>query len=270
MKKEILKIISIKDIVDSPWQGRLLHSGLDGISPEMEELLALSESIKKNGLMQPVIVRELDEKYELIDGHRRVMAAKLAGFGNLKAIIKDYDDQQSQLFSLIGNLQRKNLNLIEQALAFQKVLSNKMFLYNKELSRAIGKDETYVGDVINALKMDKRIIEDLVKNDTLRDVRLLRLIRKIEPTDTNQISDKQWHLYQKVVKEKLSRSQVQQLLKEEGPQSKKAIKAKQWVVKPGKKYIDIKLDWSKLNERKRQTLVKLLEEKLQDLMKGID
>lgn len=269
MQKEILKIIALKDIVESPWQGRLINDDNTDDNPDLESILQLSENIKQNGLMQPVIVRQKDNQYELIDGHRRVFAVKLAGLGNVKAIIKPYDDQQAQLFSIIGNLQRKDLNPIEQALAFKKVLANKMFLNNKELSRAIGKDETYVGDVLNTLKMDKRVIDDITKTGIIKDVRLLRLIRNIDPADEKQRSQKQWDLYKRVIAEKLTRMDVQQIVKEQKLQGKNATNSQQWVLKPGRKHIGIKLHTGTLDERKQKRLIKLLEEKLEELLKEI-
>ena len=269
MKKEILKIIAIKDIVESPWQGRLINDIQTDDNPDMEELLQLSDNIRKNGLMQPVIVREIDNCYELIDGHRRVLAVKLAGMGNIKAIIKPYDDQQAQLFSVIGNLQRKDLNPIEQALAFKKVLDNKMFLNNKELSRAIGKDETYVGDVLNTLKMDNRIVDDITKSGSIKDVRLLRLIRKISAVDEKQLSQKQWDLYKRVIAEKLSRKQVQQIVLHQSLQGKKPNKAKPWELKAGKTFIGLKFNTGQINSEKQQKILKLLEEKMQELIKEI-
>ncbi len=269
MKKEILKIIAIKDILESPWQGRLINYDTTDDSPEVESIEELSQSIKKNGLMQPVVVRELDKHYELIDGHRRVFAVKMAGMGNIKAIIKPYDDQQAQLFSIIGNLQRKDLNPIEQAIAFKKVLDNKMFSNNKELSRAIGKDETYVGDVLNTLQLDRRVVDDITKTGIVKDVRMLRLIRKIDPADENQFSQKQWDLYKRVLDEKLTRAQVQQIIMEKSLQGKRSASTPKWELKPGKKHIGIKLHTGKMDEKRQKRIMQLLEEKLQELMKEV-
>jgi len=84
----------------------------------------------------------------------------------------------------------------------------------KKLSASLGKDETYVGDVLNTLNMDKRIVDDLSKNNTIKDVRLLRAIRQIDDVDENQESQMQWDLYQNVVKNNLSRQQAANYLKE--------------------------------------------------------
>jgi ParB family chromosome partitioning protein len=269
MSKEILKIIPIKDIVESPWQGRIIPQGGVDNDPAIEEIHDLSDNIKKNGLMQPIIVREAGNQYEIVDGHRRVIATKMAGFGNIKAIIKNYDEQQAQMFSIIGNLHRKNLNPIELALSFQKVLNNRLFTNNKELSRAIGKDETFVGDVLNTLKMDKRIIKDITRTNSIKDVRLLRLIRKIDDVDENQTSPKQWDLYKKVISEKLSRKQVQEIVLHQSLQGKKPNKEKPWQLKAGKTFIGLKFNTGKINSAKQQKILKLLEEKMQELIKEI-
>ncbi len=269
MSKEILKIIPIKDIVESPWQGRIIPQDGDDSDPAIEEIHDLSYNIKKNGLMQPIVVREADNRYEIVDGHRRVMATKMAGFGNIKAIIKNYDEQQAQMFSIIGNLHRKNLNPIELALSFQKVLNNGLFTNNKELSRAIGKDETFVGDVLNTLKMDKRIIKDITRTNSIKDVRVLRLIRKIEVVDENQTSEQQWDLYKKIISQKLSRKQVQQIVLHQSLQGKKPKKAIPWELKAGKTFIGLKFNTGKINSEKQQKILKLLEEKMQELIKEI-
>ncbi len=258
MTSELLKLIKLSETIDSPWQGRLQDFDKNTIDE-------LAESIKKNGLMQPVIVREKDDKYELIDGHRRVAAYKQLGMGHIKAVIKPYNDKQAQLFSIIGNLQRQQLNPIEQALTFQKVFDAGLYTGNKELSIAIGKDPTYVGDVMNTLKMDKRIIEDVAKNNTIRDVRLLRMIRSVEPTDKKNYSTKQWLLYQKVVNERLTRFQLQDYLKNERQKSTKTGKKQSWQIKPGKTTIQMKLKTGKISPQLQQKIVQLLEEKLAEV-----
>ena len=258
MPSELLKFIKLSETTDSPWQGRLQNV-------DKNDIEELADSIKQNGLMQPVIVREKDNKYEIIDGHRRVAAYKLLGLGQVKAVIKRYNDKQAQLFSIIGNLQREQLNPIEQALTFQKVFEAGLYTGNKELSIAIGKDSTYVGDVMNTLKMDKRIIEDVAKHNTIRDVRMLRMIRSVEPTDKKNHSTRQWLLYQKVINERLTRSELQDLLKKEKEKSAKSGKSIPWQIKPGKTTIQMKLKTGKIPPELQKKIVQLLEEKLAEV-----
>lgn len=268
MPKEVLQVIKIQHISESPWQGRLLNISEESAqNPDFVEVQELADSIERNGLMHPITVREVEGHYELIDGHRRVLAYKLLGLGNIKAIIKEYSDQEAQLLSIVGNLHRKNLNPIEQALAFQKVLDSGMFKDKKELSQAIGKDETYVGDVLNTLKMDDRIIQDIARNSSIKDVRILRQIRKVEPVDEKQTSYKQWRLYSQAVENNLSRKDVKDLVdREKLKEAKKQPLKKEWQIRPGKTMIQMKLKTGKLSPEIREKVVKLLEEKLAEVL----
>lgn len=112
---ETLKTIAIKDIVPNPYQPRQIFNE--------KELLELSNSIKENGLIQPIIVRKSDVfGYELIAGERRLKASQLAGFSDIPAIIKPISNQESMKQAIIENLQRENLNSIEEALAYQNLI----------------------------------------------------------------------------------------------------------------------------------------------------
>lgn len=266
MKTELLKIIKLQDIAESPWQGRLFDTETRGrFNPDATRVKQLADSIEKNGLMQPITVREVDGKYELVDGHRRVEAYKLLGLGNIKALVKPYSDREAQLFSIIGNLQRSNLNPIEQAVAFRKVLGSGLFKDKKELSAALGKDETYVGDVLNTLNMDDRIVNDLARTGAVQDVRLLRMIRRVEPADKNQTSYKQWALYQQVVKEKLNRKQLAELIRQNKAREKKKDPTP-WILTQGRTTWQVKLKTGKLSPEKQAQLQALLNEKLGECM----
>ncbi len=207
--------ISIGKLIESPYQGRLLSSeSLNNVYIK-KQLDELAESIRSTGLMQPITVRVVDDKYEIIDGHRRVAAYKLLEKGNIPAIIKEGTEREIQIMSLVANIQRSNLSSLEYALAFEKILNDGVFKSKKELSKAIGKDETYVGDVINVLKMDERIINDLAENKTINDVRLLRLIRNAYKVEADGRSTKQYSLYLKCIKDNLTRAQLNRIIKKE-------------------------------------------------------
>ncbi len=117
--------------------------------------------------------------------------------------------------SVVANIQRSNLSNLERALSFEKILNNNIFKSRKELSVAIGKDETYIGDILNLLKMDQRIIKDLAESNGINDVRLLRMIRNTDKLDSEGRSDRQYSLYLKCLKEQLTRKQLNNLIKEE-------------------------------------------------------
>lgn len=212
MENAFFETIMIDNLVDSPYQGRIIADNTNIGHPAKQRLKELANSINTSGLLQPISVRKAGDKYEIIDGHRRVEAHKLLGLKTIQAVIIEKSDREVQIMSVVANLQRTNLNNIEKAIAFQKILKAKVFKNKKELSLAIGKDETYVGDVLNLLNLDNRIISDIVKNRTTNDVRLLRLIRKVEEVDEEGTSNKQYSVYQKFKNEKLSRPEVLDLV----------------------------------------------------------
>lgn len=155
----------------------------------------------------------MDDGYEVIDGHRRVEAMRRLKMDAVESKVHEADDKKTQAMTIIANLHRQNLSTIEKALTFQKVFKSQAYKNQKELSKAIGKDETYVGDILSTLKMDQRIIDDLLENQTTEDVRLLRAIRKYDKAVKNK-SDKQWEIYRRFVDENLTRSNVLSIVKE--------------------------------------------------------
>ena len=251
--------INLNSIKESPYQGRLINPA--DTSDEKSLLAGLKNSIQSSGLMQPVVLRAVDGGYELIDGHRRVEACRQLGWETIEAIVNEYSDKEAQVMSVVANLQRTDLKNIEKAIAFKKVLDQGIFKDKRELSKAIGKDETFVGDMINAANMDQRIIDDLLKNKTTNDVRLLRSIRRVEKVDENQVSEKQWELYQRFINENLSRFEIQKLSKttKEGPE-------KSYSVTRTAHKIHIELH-NKLPKDKREMIQKMLEEKMEEIMK---
>jgi len=150
METQRIEQINIVDIIDSPWQGRQVS--INSKETNIVELVKdLAESIKKNGIMQPLIVRKKGDKYELIDGHRRALAAKSIGLETVPALIIEADDKKAQLTSVLSNLERKNLHPIEKAIAYRKILNDGLFFSNAALAEAIGKTAAYVGEILNNL-----------------------------------------------------------------------------------------------------------------------
>lgn len=122
----------------------------------------LAESIKEHGLIQPIIVRKDGDKYTIIAGERRYRAAKSIGLKTIPAIVKDISEENADKISLIENIQRQDLNPIEEAQGYKRVLD----LYDmtqEELSKTIGKSRQYIGNTIRLLKLDERVIEYMEK-----------------------------------------------------------------------------------------------------------
>ncbi len=263
MTRHILRI-PIRSISESPFQGRFFSDkNLKHVSIK-KKLDELKKSIENSGLLQPIIVRPKDEGYELIDGHRRLEAHKQLGRQKISAIVQESSEEEAQVQSVVANLQRSNLSNLEKAIAFEKILKAGLFENRKALSVSIGKDETYIGDILNLLKMDNRIIEDLSQGEGSQDVRLLRMIRNAEKTDKNGRSDIQYRLYLRLKNENLSRTQLKTAIEYlKGPKEKKdlAIEAK-------KDGFNIKLN-RKLTKEQQAKLQELMEQKMQESLKEV-
>lgn len=148
---EILKNIAIKDIVANPYQPRLTFDD--------QELKELSDSIKVNGLIQPIIVRKSDiYGYELIAGERRLKASKIAGLTEIPAVIKDISNSESMNQAIIENLQRSDLNPIEEAKAFQNIIERNQFTHD-QLAQFMGKSRPYITNSLRLLQLPKVVLE---------------------------------------------------------------------------------------------------------------
>jgi ParB family chromosome partitioning protein len=255
--------VKLKDLIESPYQGRLIKLPSEKDTSAQAELVQLAESIENNGLLQPIVLRKTTVGYEIIDGHRRVEAFRMLGRGDIQAIVREMDDREAQIMSVVANIQRENLSNIERAIAFKKILNEGIFKDKRELSKAIGKDETYVGDLMNILNMDQRIIDDVVMNKTTNDVRLLRAIRKVEPVNRDGVSEKQFKVYNQFKAEKLTRREVLDLVKEQKDKKESPVSISGHL----KKY-EIKVH-SKLNKEQRAKFAQLLELKVIEILKEL-
>lgn len=127
-----------------------------------DSLKELSESIKKDGIIQPIVVRKLDDKYEIIAGERRYRASKLIGLKTVPVIIKEVSDRKASELALVENLQREDLNPIEEAISFKTLLSE-YDITQEELSTIIGKSRSYIANVLRLLTLSDSIKEYLIK-----------------------------------------------------------------------------------------------------------
>ena len=127
-----------------------------------EELEELAESIKHQGILQPIVVRLIsDNNYEIVAGERRWRSAQIAGIHEIPALIKDLSDEMMQEVALIENIQRENLNPVEEAKAYKKILDNKNSDQDK-LSKAIGKSKSHISNIIRLLELDEEILNYII------------------------------------------------------------------------------------------------------------
>jgi len=129
-----------------------------------EALNALQDSIKEYGVLQPVLVRKTPKGYELIAGERRLRASKLAGKKSIPAIVKEYNDAQMTEIALIENIQRENLNPVEEAHAYQHLLSD-YGLTQDMLSKKVGRSRSHIANFLRLLKLAPSIQTKLVDNE---------------------------------------------------------------------------------------------------------
>ncbi|MGQ9723047.1 MAG: ParB/RepB/Spo0J family partition protein [Candidatus Jordarchaeum sp.] len=147
---EKIPSISIDDIIPNRFQPRKII--------DEDRIDELASSIKENGLIQPIVVRKMDGKYEIIVGERRVRAAKKAGLKEIPALIKEYSDIRALEIALIENLQREDLNPIEEALAYKMIIEREM-ITQEELSKKIGKSRSYIANMMRLLELPESVKE---------------------------------------------------------------------------------------------------------------
>ncbi len=172
---------------------------------EEDALLELADSIKQMGVLQPLLVRKRNDYYEIIAGERRWRAAKIAGLKEVPVIIKDYTEQEIVEIGLIENIQRENLNPIEEAMAYKKLLEE-FHLKQDEVAERVSKSRTAVTNSMRLLKLNEKvqqmIIDDMI---TTGHARALLAI-----DDQKQ----QYILANKIFDEKLSVRETEKLIKD--------------------------------------------------------
>ena len=129
---------------------------------DAQSLEELTQSIKEKGVIQPILVRRKGEDFELIAGERRLRAVASLGFTGIPAIVKDVDDQDSLELALIENIQRQNLNSIEEAHAYQYLIE-KYQLTQEKISEVLGRSRSTVANILRLLKLPIEIQEELKK-----------------------------------------------------------------------------------------------------------
>ena len=169
-----------------------------------DALLELSESIKQFGILQPLLVQKKEDYYEIIAGERRWRAAKLAGLKEVPVLVKKLNEQEILEISLIENIQRENLNPIEEAIAFKRLL-DEFHLKQDELAERVAKSRTAITNAIRLLKLDERVQQMVVdeKITTGHARAVLAITQKEE----------QYMIAQKIFDEKLSVRETEKLVK---------------------------------------------------------
>lgn len=203
---------------------------------EEDSLLELADSIKQYGVLQPLLVRKQKDYYEIIAGERRWRAAKLAGIKEIPVIIKEYTEQEVVEIALIENIQRENLNPIEEAMAFKKLLTE-FHLKQDEVAERVSKSRTAVTNSMRLLKLNEKVQQMII--DDMISTGHARALLAIDD------QEQQHALAVKIFDEKLSVRETEKLIKN--------IKKPKEEKKPEKK-IENSFVYDDLAEKMKQAL----------------
>ncbi|ANW97539.1 chromosome partitioning protein ParB [Thermoclostridium stercorarium subsp. thermolacticum DSM 2910] len=183
---------------------------------DQEKLQALAESIKQHGVVQPIIVKKQDKGYTIIAGERRWRAAKLAGLKTIPAIVKDLSSRETMEIALIENLQREDLNPIEEAEAYQKLM-DEHGLTQEALSKLVGKSRAAIANSVRLLSLPDKI-KDMLINEQLTPGHARALITVEDP-------ERQIKLAEEIIEKDLSVRETEKLVNERKNEKKQKRKA---------------------------------------------
>ena len=182
-----------------------------------EKLEELAASIIENGLIQPVILRKADKGYEIVAGERRWRACRKAGLKEIPCIIREFTDEQNMLIVIIENMQREDLNPIEEAEGLNQMIVN-FGMTQEQVSKSVGKSRPYITNALRLLKLPSEIREMLLANQL--SAGHARAIAGISDTE------KQIQLAEYAIKEGLSVREIEKIIKEENAPKKKISRKK--------------------------------------------
>ena len=170
-----------------------------------DALLELADSIKQFGILQPILVQKKENYYEIISGERRWRAAKLAGLKKVPVIIKEFSEQEAVEISLIENIQRENLNPIEEAIAYKRLIEE-FSLKQDEVAERVSKSRTAVTNSMRLLKLDERVRQMVI--DEMLSTGHARTLLAIEDAEL------QYSVAMRIFDEKLSVRETEKLVKD--------------------------------------------------------
>lgn len=182
---------------------------------DKKSLKELADSIRINGVLQPIIVKRIANGYLLVAGERRCRASELAGFKTIPSIIRDYNNQYLAELALLENIQREDLTIVEEAKAYKNVIEA-LDLTHLELATKIGKSRSYVSNALGMLSLPEEVIQEINEgNITMGHARSLSKLKD---------NDRIIKIMQTIIEKKLTVRDIEQLVKKE--KKKKEIKRK--------------------------------------------
>jgi len=220
--------IAIDRILPNPFQPRHEFAPKD-----LDELAA---SIREKGIVQPVLVRpKADGQFELVAGERRLRAAKLVGLAQIPAIVREMDDADSLEIALIENIQRADLNPVEEALGYQQLMGQ-FSLTQEEVAQKVGKDRSSVANTLRLLKLPEPVL-NLVKTGQISEGHARAIL-------TCEEAEMMERLAEKVIRDSLSVRETERIaqgLRPEGPAKPKNPKKNQEIKDPHTRHLEEEL-----------------------------
>lgn len=207
-KEEVIEL-KLSELRPNPYQPRKVF--------DAEKLQELANSIKEHGVFQPIIVKKSIKGYEIIAGERRYKASQLAGKETIPAIVRDFTDENMMEIALLENLQRENLNSIEEATAYQKLLSS-LKVTQEELANKLGKSRSHITNMLGLLELPEEV-KNLIAEEKIT-MSHARVLSKMK--DKDEIIN----LANKIVDENLNVRAIEQASQNPTVEKKHKLKTK--------------------------------------------
>lgn len=207
-KEEVIEL-KISELRPNPYQPRKVF--------DAEKLQELANSIKEHGVFQPIIVKKSIKGYEIIAGERRYKASQLAGKETIPAIVRDFTDENMMEIALLENLQRENLNSIEEATAYQKLLAS-LKVTQEELANKLGKSRSHITNMLGLLELPEEV-KNLIAEEKIT-MSHARVLSKMK--DKDEIIN----LANKIVDENLNVRAIEQASQNPTVEKKHKLKTK--------------------------------------------
>ena len=203
-----------------------------------DALHELADSIKQYGIIEPIVVQKREDHYEIIAGERRWRAARIAGLKEVPVVVKEYSEDEVFTIALIENIQREDLNPIEEAVAYQKLIQE-LKLKQDEVAEKVSKSRTAITNSMRLLKLDQRVQQMLI-DEMISEGHGRALLPITDP-------EEQFNLAMKVFDEKLSVRETEKMIK-------KLQKVKNAPVKEEEEVKDVSFIYKNLEEKLKRTL----------------
>jgi len=199
-----MRYLSVDRIMDNT--SLRLYGDIDTFK-QSKKYKALKEAIKAEGIITPLTVKKNGRRghYKIIDGQSRLFIAQELNISQVPVIFYDESMNKAEIIRIMANSHQKQPTPIELGIAYQKLIKSGVYRNNRELAKALGISEGNVGARINNLKLDKRIIRNLLTGKGINDQKILKAIRSIETINDDGVSAKQHETYRHILRHNLSR-----------------------------------------------------------------